>query len=406
MIIMNEEYKEDINKAVLDYIEENKLLETNDFTGLKVFEIFNLTDIIKEWVDDYDAPWSGGRDGNEPMPQKIEEHLMYDVKRSYQFQINGLSHSIEVEAGTIEKKSEIENKKIDIDSPNIIIKNLRKDVYKNRNLIPFLCILFNLNVIDVKKWTKENEITKKYHTLKNIQNSTIKKINSISESINSLEPILSNINSTIEDIENSTSNTIDNNNLIEAENINNNILTYIEASHKLLNSGKITISDYYYNEIFNDSYYPSENDKQYDLLPEEVYTYEHDRNYTFKVSGMDYKIKINMGKENFSFKLEKTMKVYDDEKKLLSCIHEDIEKEPNIIPLLVAIFNIDVNKLRNKELIELYNKKNKLEFKIKNLVDEKTKLNISLNEIIEELNELEYQLGGNAIDNSSSSFKK
>ena len=348
---MNEENKLDMNIAILDYIEENQLLENKNIKGMKVFNI-------------------------------IEEHPDRKSKRVYQFSINGLSHFIEVKIDTIGKGLGVGIK--DIASPKEIMEVLKEDVNKNKNLIPFLYILFKLNVQNVMEWAKESQITRKHKALINIKNSKIGRINSIDKSIINLRQMVYGIDMQIRSLEDLDA--IEDHNLSEESNMNNNILTYLRASHKLSNSYKITISDWYYNEEHKNGH--------------DEYIYEHDRNYTFKVNGMDYKIKINKGIESFPHTLSKTMRVYNEEKRLLDCISNDMDKEPDIIPLLVAIFDIDVNKLRNGKLIELYERKNSIESEINKLENEKANLNESISDIKEQLRELEYQLGNRNIDNS------
>lgn len=129
-----------VDLKVLDYIKEYNLLD--NFEGIKVTENHKLINIYSD---------------------NKRQHFIFQKYRNYLFYFNGFNHSISI---PLKEKLDNEFAYVDEDQKEyndsrIIIEFLKKDIYANKNLIPFLSMLLDINANELKSKEFTNEINSK-----------------------------------------------------------------------------------------------------------------------------------------------------------------------------------------------------------------------------------------------------
>ena len=115
--------------AILDYIEQNKLLESNNFRGLRAFYIYACK-------------------ARKIVQIEEEPQVIYDRKIKYEFKINEIVHAVEIPLGREIENIDYSYIETEICDPKDILDNLKYGMEHNADIIHFICLLFNL---DVKK---------------------------------------------------------------------------------------------------------------------------------------------------------------------------------------------------------------------------------------------------------------
>lgn len=128
----------DRNEKILNYIETNNLL--NNFENLEVSETYELQNIYWDW------------------DVVNKQHFVYSKKRSYLFHFNGFDHNISVTVNEVDRDTAImEDDNIFYRDPSNILQFLKEDIYKDSNIIPFLCILLNIDWENVNAFDREKQ---------------------------------------------------------------------------------------------------------------------------------------------------------------------------------------------------------------------------------------------------------
>ena len=387
---------EEIDKILLDFIKANNLLEL--FDKLEVSDFYELIESQDELVDDYDATWSGGKDGNEPIPKKTVTHYTYKVTRNYHFRTNGLQFGINIPLGNIEKETKLDGKRLQVDE-NIYIA-LEKDMKKSERLIPFICNIFDIKIDDVINKAIKNSKELEYQQLNEDLTNVRKQMDELFEEITNCKIL---IDKNIKKQENYTKYN-SNNSIIKVENLDKLVIKYIKAHNLLDNFEKVKLTDSYnyVSSRISDDYNAREAIK-IGLTPDEYYIYDNKRIYEFNINGFWYKIEIPQDKVETTYQIKEDKEKIDDPYKLLSMLEQDNNKNSYLMALLIAVLNIDIEKIVNTpDAEDIYDEMIDIQVKLKKLNEKYSDLSKKREQILEKYSEvLDYFISVEDVEDKS-----